>query len=117
RSRLDVTEAPRERRLVVATDRFPVASETFIASEINALRALGWRVRVEAVARPERPALGRARGLDVRYLEDEGRLDRALATVWVALRHPLRALADRRMRARFHTEEWLPLSAVAPQAR
>src|SRR5690606_23380003 len=39
RSRLDVTEAPRERRLVVATDRFPVASETFIASEINALRA------------------------------------------------------------------------------
>jgi len=117
RSRPAGADAPRERRLVVATDRFPVTSETFIASEIDALRALGWRVRVEAVARPERPALGRARGLDVRYLEDDGLLDRALATAWVLLRHPLRALADRRLRSRFDPEEWMPLSAVAPQAR
>ncbi len=117
RSRLDVTEAPRERRLVVATDRFPVPSETFIASEIDALRALGWRVRVEAIARPQRPVLGRTRGLDVRYLEDESRLERLAATAWAVLRHPLRVLADRRMRARFDPEEWLPLSAVAPQAR
>jgi len=108
---------PHQRRLVVATDRFPVPSETFIANEIDALRARGWRVRVEAVARPERPALARSRGLDVHYLEDEGRLDRALATAWVLLRHPLRALADRRLRSRFDPAEWLPLSAVAPQAR
>jgi glycosyltransferase involved in cell wall biosynthesis len=104
-------------RLVVVTDRFPVASETFITGEISALRRLGARVRVEAVARAESPALGGARDLDVRYLEDETIPGRAAALAWALARHPLRALGDRRLRRRFAAEERMPLSAIAPLAR
>jgi colanic acid/amylovoran biosynthesis glycosyltransferase len=106
---------PAERALVVATDRFPVPSETFVRNEIGALRGLGWAVRVEAVGRPDQPLLGGARGLDVHYLEDEGHFARAVATAWLVLRHPLRCLADRRTAGRWGPER-LPLSAIAPQA-
>lgn len=107
---------PRQDRLVVATDRFPVGSETFVTGEIAALRSLGREVRVEAIARPDAPAHEAARGLDIRYLEDESPLSRAKAALWIASRHPIRALADRRLRAAF-ADEWLPLTAVAPIAK
>lgn len=106
-----------ERPIALVTDRFPVLSETFVGGEIAALRALGWSLRVEAIERPERPALGGARGLDVRYVEDEGVLARAGATAWLLARHPFRALSDRSLRRRFDRDEWLPLTAVAPLAR
>jgi colanic acid/amylovoran biosynthesis glycosyltransferase len=115
------TVAPRlERdrdRIVIATDRFPVPSETFIVSEIEALRALGHAVRVEAVARPDRSALGAAWGIDVRYLEDETALRRVRALAWLLLRHPLRALTDLRFRRRFDPRERMPLRAIAPLAQ
>ena len=69
---------------------FPVLSETFINSELRALERLGWRVRVEAVARPSRPLMDAMRGLTVNFLEDEGTLDRLRAAGWLACRHPVR---------------------------
>jgi colanic acid/amylovoran biosynthesis glycosyltransferase len=108
---------PAAGRLVVATDRFPVASETFIRGEIDALRELGLEVRVEAIARADRPVLGAGRGLEVRHLEDEARAGRAAALGWAVARHPLRCAADLWLRRRFDAEERMPLSAIAPMAR
>ncbi len=104
-------------RLVVATDRFPLPSESFIAGEIAALRKLGTTVRVEAVVRPARPRLGGTHGLDVRYQEDDAALARARALAWVLFRHPTRSFADFAYRRRLSAEERVPLSAVAPLAR
>ena len=108
---------PAPARIVVATDRFPVLSETFVRGEITALRALGQEVRVEAVERPAAPVTGAARGIDVRYLEDENVGARALALLWVVARHPLRALRDLADRRDFDPAERMPLSAIAPMAR
>jgi len=108
---------PSPARLVIATDRFPVPSETFIAGEIDALRRLGSAVRVEAVARPDRPRLGGTHGIDVRYMEDEAALARAGALAWVAIRHPLRFLGDFAYRTRFSADERVPMSVIAPMAR
>ena len=47
------------RRIVVATDRFPVRSETFVTGEIAGVRSLGRSVRVEAVERPDSPSTPR----------------------------------------------------------
>ncbi len=104
-------------RLVVATDRFPVPSETFITGEIATLRALGQELRVEALVRPPTPALGAVHGLDVRYLEDETIAGRLRALLWAVARHPLRALADLPLRRRFAEDERMPLSAIAPMAQ
>ena len=108
---------PAPGRIVVATDRFPVLSETFVRGEIAALRALGRQVRVEAVERPAAPVAEAARGMDVRYLEDENAGARAEALLWVVARHPLRALRDLLDRRRFDPAERMPLSAIAPMAR
>ena len=106
-----------EQRLVIATDRFPVPSETFVTEELAALRDSGRAFRVEAIERPACPAHGGARGADARYAEDEGTLDRLRSLVWVVARHPLRALADFVVRRRVGSGERLPLRAVAPFAR
>jgi colanic acid/amylovoran biosynthesis glycosyltransferase len=114
----DPRRCPEPRRgLVTVTDRFPVASETFITAEIDALSQRGWSVRVEALVRPDRPGLGAARGRPVHYLESTGTFARLRALAWVLARHPLRSLADARFARRFPPEERLALRAVAAVAR
>jgi colanic acid/amylovoran biosynthesis glycosyltransferase len=99
-------------RIVVATDRFPELSETFVAAEIDALRALGHEVRVEALWRPESPRAG------VHYMVDDGRRRKLLDLLWLATRHPLACLRDLVRRRRWSREEPVrPLRALAPAAR
>jgi colanic acid/amylovoran biosynthesis glycosyltransferase len=116
--------APREARaaddragVVVATDYFPVLTEQFVIREVRSLEAAGRRVRVEAVARPERPLEGGARGVEVNWLEDEGVLDRLTALGWLLARHPLRSLRDVISRRRLDRDERMPLRALAPASR
>jgi colanic acid/amylovoran biosynthesis glycosyltransferase len=103
--------------LAVFIDRFPVISETFVASEARALSRRGWRVRVEAAARPERPLLGGAREWRVDYLEDEGPATRVAALAWLLGRHPLRCAADLVRRRRWPAAERMPLRGLAPAVR
>ena len=103
--------------IVVAIDTFPAIPETFVASEITALRDAGWEVRVEAAARPQRPLYGGARGLRVDYLEDEGLADRLRDLAWLVARHPLRCGRDLLTRGRWPAAERLPLRGLAPLAR
>jgi colanic acid/amylovoran biosynthesis glycosyltransferase len=103
-------------RIVVATDRFPELSETFITAEIEALRALGHEVRVEASVRASRPQSGVV--VEATYLQDDDRASRLRALGWLVARHPLRALRDRRDRRRWRREEdvrplrWLAAAAA-----
>jgi colanic acid/amylovoran biosynthesis glycosyltransferase len=122
--RLEDNSAPRPapaaagpRSLAVFVDSFPVISQTFVASEARALREQGWRVRVEAGARPQRQLLGGARGWRVDYLEDEGPATRAAALAWLAARHPWRCFADLARRGRWPAAERLPLRGLAPSVR
>jgi colanic acid/amylovoran biosynthesis glycosyltransferase len=103
--------------LVVATDYFPVLTEQFVTREVAALEAAGRRVRVEAVARPDRPLEGGARGIQVNWLEDEGTLDRITAMAWLTARHPVRAVRDLISRRRLDPGERMPLRALAPATR
>ncbi len=103
--------------LAVFVDRFPAVSETFVASEARALSGLGWQVRVEATARPDRPLLGGAREWRVDYLEDEGPAARLAALAWISARHPLRCAADLRRRRRWPEGRRMPLRGLAPAAR
>lgn len=77
--------------LTVLCDAFPRLSETFVVDEIQALRRHGYSVRVEAEARPARPALGATRGLRVSYREDDTIVDRLRSLAWLITRHPVRA--------------------------
>ena len=52
--------------------------------------------RIEAGGRAARVRAHETRGLELAFAEDDGRLDRALAAVQLASRHPLRALRNRR---------------------
>jgi len=79
--------------IAVLVESFPKLSETFVASELDALGALGHPVRVEARERslqtnPE--ALGR---FDVAYAFEDSRRARLAALVRLVLRHPLAAFA------------------------
>jgi glycosyltransferase involved in cell wall biosynthesis/GT2 family glycosyltransferase len=105
------------RSLAIFVDRFPVLSESFVAGEARALSRLGWRVRIEAAARPGRPLPGGARDWRVDYLEDEGALGRGAALAWLLARHPLRAAADLAGRRGWPAGERLPLRGLAPLAR
>jgi glycosyltransferase involved in cell wall biosynthesis/GT2 family glycosyltransferase len=112
------TPGPEHRAgIVVYTDYFPVLTEQFVTRELAALAAAGRRARVEAVARPERPLEGGARGIDAHWLEDEGTFDRFGALVALVSRHPVRVLADLRFRRRFPPGERMPLRALAPAVR
>jgi glycosyltransferase involved in cell wall biosynthesis len=105
------------RPVVVVTDRFPELSETFVIAEIEALRALGHPVRVEARMPPGQTA-GAPTGLEVRLYGHEGTRGgniRALAVL--AARHPLGCLRDLLARARWRREETVtPLRRLAPLA-
>lgn len=112
-----IARAPAPRGdVVVCTDRYPVPSETFIASEALALERLGHRVRVEAIARPALAAQPWPPGIGATFAEDEGPGDRALAMARLAGRHPLRCIADLAERRRYDPAERWPLRAIAPLA-
>jgi glycosyltransferase involved in cell wall biosynthesis len=103
---------------VVFTDAFPARSETFVAREVEALRRLGWSVRVESSARPVRAERAASRAGRVDYLEDDPPSRALLDLLRLAARHPLRCLADLRARRRRGGEEpgW-PLRSLASAAR
>lgn len=103
--------------IAVLVESFPTLSETFVAAELEALRALGHPVRVEARERsiqtnPE--ALGR---FDVAYAFEDRRRSRLAALVRLVLRHPLGCLRDLADRRTWRAEEAvLPLRVLAPIA-
>ena len=107
----------RSKSVVIATDYFPALSETFVMADVRALADAGWHLRVEAIARPERPLVGGMRGLAVNFLEDEGRAQRIRDLLWLAARHPLGCIRDLTLRRRFSADERMPLRALAPFAR
>jgi glycosyltransferase involved in cell wall biosynthesis len=105
-------------RLTVVVDQFPELSETFIASELHALRDGGHSVTVESAHRAPNPNAAVATGLTIAYREDEGRRARLPAAAWLVTRHPLRAFRDLIDRRRWRREEQVPpLRELAPAAR
>jgi glycosyltransferase involved in cell wall biosynthesis len=104
-------------RLAVFTDLFPELSETFVVSELRALARMGHEPRVEAGRRAEHRNPD-ARGLEVRFLDDDGPLRRLADLAWLAARHPVGCVRDLRARRRWAREERVrPLSGLAPAAR
>lgn len=75
--------------VVLVADRFPAQGDPLVelAESLD-------RVRVEALGRPATPDLDAVRRLPIDYLEDDGYLYRAGLTLLLALRHPVRCLAD-----------------------
>ncbi|MEA2373725.1 MAG: hypothetical protein QOD53_188 [Thermoleophilaceae bacterium] len=104
-------------RVAVLIDRFPELSETFVVSELRGLAGLGHCVRVEAGAPAELPNPAAA-GIEVAYLDRDGRRRKLLDLGWLAARHPLRCLADLLDRRLWrHEEPVRPLRSLAPAAR
>jgi colanic acid/amylovoran biosynthesis glycosyltransferase len=103
-------------RIVFVLDQWPELSETFVVNELQALRRIGHRVRVQAARRaphanPEAPA-----DVDVDLLDDARPAWRDL--LWLAARRPLACIRDLAGRRRWRREEWVrPLRALAPAAR
>jgi hypothetical protein len=94
--------------VVVVADRFPVRDDP----RVEFVRALG-RARVEAAARPAALDADVAREVQVDYREDDGIAARAAAFVALAVRHPLRVVAD----LLAHRPGEPKLSSLAPAAR
>ena len=111
-------DPPGALRVALLADRFPKPSETFVVNEARALAELGVAVEVIARSRPERPALGAAWELDVRYLEDGGILREVRDLAWLVAHQPLGCVADLVARRRWRREEQVaPLRVLAPLAR
>jgi glycosyltransferase involved in cell wall biosynthesis len=72
-------------------------------------------LRVEAARRAPEPDWPRARGVTVRFWEDDGKLRRAVDAAWLALRHPKRVIADRRGSSAPGAR--IPLPGLAPAVR
>ena len=94
--------------MVLIAERFPAQGDPLV----ELARTLE-HVRVEALRRPDSPDLELARGLEVEYVEDDGVLDRVLATASVVLRHPLRSALDVSRRG----PSAPPLRELAPAVR
>jgi glycosyltransferase involved in cell wall biosynthesis len=102
--------------VAVLVDRYPELSETFVATEVGALRAAGLTVRVESLAAPAFPAPG-VPPPDALW-ERESTRERLRAMAWLASRHPLRCAADLASRRRWRRDEPVPpLRMLAPAAR
>ena len=91
------------RRIAVFCDRFPELTETFVVSEIAALRAEGCEVRVIAADRPSHE--GPAPGVPVTYLSEVSRARKARDGAWLAARDPQGWARDRADRAAWRPEE------------
>ena len=102
--------------IAVFVDVFPAVSESFVASEARALTKLGWRVRIEAAARPRAPLLGGSREWRVDWWEDQGPVSRIRALIRLLARHPIRCLIDLAGRRHWPTAEAMPLRGIAPLA-
>jgi colanic acid/amylovoran biosynthesis glycosyltransferase len=103
-------------RILVATDRFPELSETFITAEVSALASLGHLVRVESSWRAGRPNPNIA--IKATLMAEDGRRAKVRALLWLMARHPLRCFSDLLGRRRWRREETVrPLRALAPAAR
>jgi colanic acid/amylovoran biosynthesis glycosyltransferase len=103
-------------RILVATDRFPELSETFVTAEIEALAALGHTVRVESTWRAERPNPNLA--IKATFMAEDGRRAKLRDLLWLASRHPLGCFSDLLKRRRWRREESVrPLRDLAPAAR
>jgi hypothetical protein len=76
-------------RVVLVADRFPTRGDPLTDYALTLSGA-----RVEAAARPEAVERAAARRLTIDYREDDGSLTHATAVVRLAVRHPLRCLAD-----------------------
>lgn len=95
-------------------DEFPVISETFVVAEARELQRLGHVVEVVATRRPDRPALG-VHDVRARWLEDDTRVERAVALVKLLVRRPLACLRDAAAWRRWAAEETVtPLRILAP---
>lgn len=94
--------------VVLVADRFPAQGDPLVEVAETLERA-----RVEAVARPEVPALEVSRAVEVDYLEDDGAAARLIAAALLVLRHPLRCALDLVRRAPGEP----PLRALAPAVR
>jgi hypothetical protein len=75
--------------LVLVADRFPGRGDPLVE-----LAAQLEQARVEAVARPDVPDLDAVRRLSIRYLEDEGVMERISAGLMLAARHPILTMRD-----------------------
>jgi glycosyltransferase involved in cell wall biosynthesis len=105
-------------RITVVVDQFAELSETFITSELQALRAQGHDARVESGRHAGRPNPAAASGLDASYLSDDTRAERVSALAWLATRHPLRCARDLMARRRWRREEGVRrLRTLAPAVR
>jgi colanic acid/amylovoran biosynthesis glycosyltransferase len=107
------------RRVAVLADHYPELSQTFVVSEVEALRRRGVDVRVEARVRAQRPNPEAPSDLLVHHLEDDRRPAKALALAWLAATRPGLVLADARRQAHWAREEAAvtPLRVLAPLAR
>jgi glycosyltransferase involved in cell wall biosynthesis len=109
---------PDARELLLVVDQFPALSETFVAAEAHALAERGRRLAVEAGRRAETRDEAAARGLDVRYADDDGRARKLADLAWLAISHPRGCLADLAARRRWRRQEPVrPLRSLAPIAR
>jgi glycosyltransferase involved in cell wall biosynthesis len=89
--------------LAVLTDRFPVASETFVVNEVDELLRLGHPVIVEANGRP--PGRTDAPRHRVAYLDDDPLAPKPAALLALAARHPLAARRDLASQKRWAADE------------
>ncbi|HEX8103289.1 MAG TPA: glycosyltransferase [Solirubrobacteraceae bacterium] len=104
----------RRRSIAILVDAFPAPTETFVAAEAAALRALGHAVRVEA---RERAGGAGAPGVPIAYAFEDATARRAAALAPLVARDPLGAAADVAARRRWAGEEAvMPLRALAPVA-
>jgi hypothetical protein len=109
--------APGTVDVVLVADEFPRDGDPLVelAGSIE-------RARIEAVSRPEAPDAEAARGLSIRYLEDEGVASKTTAALGLALRHPVRVATDLVGRGPREPATWELAPAVQrlhadPQAR
>jgi colanic acid/amylovoran biosynthesis glycosyltransferase len=104
--------------LAVFLDRVPELSETFVTGELQALRAQGHAVRVEAIVHAARPNPAAGEGIEAAFVEDEPRGARLRALAALGARHPLRCAHDLVARRRWSREEPVtPLRRLAIRAR
>jgi glycosyl transferase family 2 len=80
---------PGAARAVLVAERFPERDDPF-AELAGALEG----ARIEAAARPESPDAALARELEIYYREDDGFGARAVSTLGIVIRHPLRCALD-----------------------
>ncbi len=104
-------------RLAVMVDRFPVRSETFVTTEVAALRALGHQVNVEAVVRAEEGSWVADGDAPAAFVTDERRLAKLADLLWLVAHHPLACAADVRAQRGWKAEEEVAgLRALAGRA-